>query len=44
MKFSYCRAVNDVIEELEMGDYSFLSNSSATDSEDNFRYSQPEPD
>ena len=40
LKFSYCRA----IDELEMGDYSFLSNSSATDSEDNFRYSQPEPD
>ena len=34
MKFSYCRAVDDAIAELEMGDYSFLSNSSATDSED----------
>ena len=44
LKFSYCRAVDDALAELEMGDYSFLSNSTVTDSEDSFRYSQPEPD
>ena len=44
LKFSYCRAVNEAIEELEMGNYSFMSNSTSSDSEDNFRYSLPESD
>ena len=44
LKFSYCRAVNEAIEELEMGEYSFLSNSNSSESEDSFRYSQLEPD
>ena len=51
MKFSFCRAVNDAIEGIEGKAYSFLSSSDVSDNSDNtidsndtFRYSQPEPD